>query len=158
MQNAITQLKNNVKLCTLCFNPFEGIDAVCDICKNPARNQQTLCIIEKEADLLSIENARKYSGLYFVLAGSGTFRKSDIDNLRLQQLKERIAKNQFSEIIIAINPTLEGKTVAYLVEKTIKELNLQNCKISHLAQGLPVGGELEYTDEETLGSAFEGRK
>ena len=156
--NAIENLKNNIKLCELCFNPFESDGNICQTCKNPARNKNLLCIVEKEADLMTIENTKKFTGLYFILGGTiGTMRKEDISRLRIEQLKSRIKNGNFSEIIVALNSTVEGKTTSVIVENAIKETNF-SVKITHLAKGLPVGGELEYADEETLESAFEGRK
>lgn len=156
--SAITELKNKIKLCSSCFNPFEGDGALCPICQNPSRNKNLLCVVEKENDLLSIEATKKYNGLYFILGGTvATMRKEDISNLRIEELKRRIAGNNFSEIIVALNPTPEGRATSVLVEQTIKEIN-QTSKITHLARGIPVGGELEYADEETLESALEGRK
>ncbi len=148
---ALQELKKNVKLCVDCFNPFEsgGVSEtpmLCEICQSPARNKQLLCIIEKEADLLTIEATKRYTGLYFILAST-----------RFTELKNRITKGNFTEIIIALNPTPEGRTAAALVMREIGPLS-HNRKITRLAQGLPVGGELEYVDEETLESAFEGRK
>jgi len=166
LTNAILELKNKVKLCQLCFNPFEGESQLCPICQNPVRNKNLLCIVEKETDLLSLESTKKYNGLYFILGGTvAMMRKEDISQLRLEELKKRIRQpfgtaqddNNFSEIIIALNPTPEGRATSYLVESAIKEIN-KNLKITHLAKGIPVGGELEYADEETLENALEGRK
>jgi len=160
LTNAITELKNKVKLCQLCFNPYEGNANLCPICQNPSRNKNLLCIVEKETDLLSIESTKKYNGLYFILGGTvATMRKEDISQLRIEELKKRIRGNNFSEIIVALNPTPEGRTTSVLVESTIKEvIPSPALKITHLAKGIPVGGELEYADEETLESALEGRK
>ena len=158
---AIQELKNNVKLCSFCFNPYEADGTLCSICQNVSRDKQLLCIVEKEADLLSIENTKKYKGLYFILGGTVTLRKIDGSNLRIAELKDRIANGKFTEIIIALNPTPEGKSTSLLIEREIKELSTLKpltFRLTHLAQGLPVGGELEYADEETLESAFEGRK
>ncbi|MDP3882525.1 MAG: recombination mediator RecR [Candidatus Staskawiczbacteria bacterium] len=157
---AIQELASKVKLCKFCFNPFEIDDDFCEICKNPGRNRNLLCIVEKEADLLSLENTKKYTGLYFILGGTvAMMRKEDIDRLRIEELKKRIADNNFSEVIVALNPTPEGRATSILVESVIKEINKSpTLKITHLAKGIPVGGELEYADEETLQSALEGRK
>lgn len=171
---AIMELKNKIRLCQLCFNPFESNgENFCPICQNPSRNKNLLCVVEKEADLLTIENTlghsptgepKKYNGLYFILGGTvATMRKEDISQLRIEEFKKRISTappaGGFSEIIIALNPTPEGKATSTLVESTIKEVfPAPNFKITHLAKGIPVGGELEYADEETLESAFEGRK
>src|SRR3989344_2560547 len=161
--DAILELKNKIKFCSFCFNPFQDESNsplqsdLCSICKNPSRNKQLLCVVEKETDLISIENTKKYNGLYFILGGTvATMRKNDIDNLRIQELLNRVkTQNTFTEIIIATNPTPEGKATFILVERALKEFDL---KITRLAQGLPLGGELEYADEETLESALLGRK
>ncbi len=163
LTNVIQELKNKIKLCQLCFNPYEDSGSpssagLCPICSDLKRDKNLLCIVEKEADLISIENTKKYNGLYFILGGTlAMMRKEDIDNLRIEELKKRAAQGSFSEIIIALNPTPEGKATSMLVERVLKEIS-QNFKITHLAKGIPVGGELEYADEETLESAFEGRK
>ena len=164
--SAITDLKNKTKLCPLCFNPFEPFDAAqgkgeqlaCPICLNTLRNKNLLCIVEKESDLLSLESTKKYNGLYFILGGTvATMHKEDLSQLRIEELKKRVKDGNFSEIIVALNPTPEGRTTSVLVENTIKEAG-KTPKITHLARGIPVGGELEYADEETLESALEGRK
>ena len=168
LARTLQELKNNITFCRFCFQPFENAGkTLCEICSEAARNRQLLCIVEKETDLLSIENAKRYKGLYFVLGGVVTFRKTDTDHLRIEALKERIQSPQkfelpgasFTEIIIATNPTPEGKATSLLIQRALKELpQAAGIKITHLAQGLPVGGELEYADEETLESAFNGRK
>lgn len=163
---AISDLKSNVKYCSFCFNPFESKNETnfCQICQDPTRERNLLCIVEKETDLVSIEKTKKYKGLYFILGGTvSTLKKEDIKKLRIGELEKRIKKpenygipiNQFKEIIIATNPTTEGEATALYLERLFKNLN---TKITRLGRGLPVGGELEYTDEETLSSALEGRK
>lgn len=183
LTTAISELKNKIKLCQFCFNPFESPEAeqdkigegpapanLCAICSNPRRDKSLLCVVEKEADLLSIENvpnpsgtqkengAKKYNGLYFILGGTlPIVGNNGHKGLRIEELKDRTKKNNFSEIIIALNPTPEGRATSALIEKQLKEGN-PTFKITHLAKGIPFGGELEYADEETLESAFEGRK
>jgi recombination protein RecR len=161
---SIIVLKKNIKICSFCFNPFEGEGELCQICKDPVRDKNLLCIVEKEGDLISIEKTKKYNGLYFILGGTvSTLKKEEIKKLRVEQLIERIKnpekfgiKNgKFKEIILATNQTTEGEATALYLERILKPLNL---KISRLARGLPVGAELEYADEETLKSALEGRK
>ncbi|MDO8486461.1 MAG: recombination mediator RecR [Candidatus Staskawiczbacteria bacterium] len=165
--NTITELKTDIKFCKFCFNPFEQDNfnqsaqtGLCPICQNSSRDKHLLCVIEKETDLTSIENTKKYNGLYFILGGTiATMKKNETDSLRIKELLQRIKPpSEFKEIIIATNPTPEGKATSVLIERALKELIPINFKITHLAQGLPVGGELEYADEETLESAFEGRK
>jgi len=160
--SAILELKSKIKLCQLCFQPYEALvdESLCKICSNSSRNKNLLCIVEKESDLASLENTKKFSGLYFILGGTvATMRKEDISQLRIEELKKRVASANFSEIIVALNPTPEGRTTSVLVEQIIKEINKSPApQITHLARGIPVGGELEYADEETLESALEGRK
>ena len=165
--NAIIELKNKIKLCQFCFDPFEGEGQICKICSNSSRSKNLLCIVEKETDLQSLESTKKYNGLYFILGGTvATMRKEDISQLRIEQLKKRVKNGNFAEIIVALNPTPEGRTTSVLVEQVIREVWLsikptspeQSRRITHLAKGIPVGGELEYIDEETLESALEGRK
>lgn len=157
---AILDLKKNIKLCQLCFKPFESPDAkeeICEICSNPGRNKSLLCVIEKESDLLALEKTKQYKGLYFILGGTvSRLRKKDLHRLKNKELEKRIKKsNEIKEIIIATNPTTDGEATALYLERLLKPYNK---KITRLARGLPTGGELEYADEETLKSALEGRK
>jgi recombination protein RecR len=164
--NTILELKSKIKFCSFCLNPHENENSLCLICANYNRNKNLLCIVEKEQDLISIEKTGKYNGLYFILnlAGSLT-RNQEINTLKLEGLKQRIQNPEkfgikdakFLEMIIATNPTPEGINSSVLVERILKDIK-QDFKITHLARGIPVGGELEYADEETLESAFEGRK
>lgn len=169
--SAILDLKKNIKRCNFCFNPFEvsgSQNSLCEICRNQSRDRFLLCIVEKENDLITIENTKKYKGLYFIIGEpTRAIKKNGVESIKIEELKERVknsykffpVKTDFSEIIIAINPTPEGKIASILIEKALKETYLSpNLKITHLAKGIPVGGELEYADEETLESAFEGRK
>jgi len=170
---AVTNLKKTIKICSFCFNPFETTseeEKLCPICKNTSRDKSLLCIIEKETDLTPIEKTKEYNGLYFILGGTvSNLKKENIKKVRIEKLKERIKNPEnfiqganFKEIIIATNPTTEGETTALYIERKLKSLQLpegkQPPKITRLGRGLPVGGELEYADEETLRSAFEGRK
>ena len=153
---SLQELKNNISLCTFCFQPYENNgQTLCNVCGDSQRSKDILCVVEKEQDLLSLEATKKHKGRYFILGGTLTLRKSTPDHLRMKELQDRIAKNNFTEIIIALNPTPEGRTTSVLVERAIKEIS--QSKITHLATGLPIGGELEYADEETLESAFDGR-
>ena len=154
---SISNLKSAVKICSFCFNPFEGEADLCSICSNPGRDRTLLCIIEKETDLTPIEKTKKYKGLYFILGGTvSTLKKAEVEKLRTKELAEKIKSHpEIKEIIIATNPTTEGEATALYLERLLKPLNK---KITRLGRGLPVGAELEYADEETLGSALEGRK
>lgn len=154
---SLTDLRKSIKICSLCFNPFEDSqEDICPICKDNSRDKTLLCIVEKETDLISIEKTKKYKGLYFILGGTiSGLKKNDKEKIRIEELKERIKNNLFKEIIIATNSTPEGEATALYIERELKTFNI---KITRLGRGLPVGGELEYADEDTLSSAFEGRK
>ncbi len=163
--SSILELKNKIKICKLCFKPFEtefssvkvSEDELCEICQNTRRDKTLLCIVANETDLMAIEKTKKYNGLYFILGGIvSTFKKSDVEKLRIKELEERIKNSEtIQEIILAINPTTEGEATTLYLERFLKPLGK---KITRLGRGLPVGGELEYADEETLSSALESRK
>ena len=160
---SISNLSKEVKLCSFCFKPFEGEGNLCEICGDSNRDRTKLCIVEKETDLGSIEKTKKYPGLYFILGGTVSLLKKEPEKIRTKELVERIKdpvvfhlfNASFEEIIIATNPTTEGEATSLYLERKLKSLNK---KITKLGRGLPTGGELEYTDEETLGEALEGRK
>ena len=156
LTSSILNLKENIRMCSLCFLPFEGEGYLCQICQDKTRDKSLLCVVEKEPDLESLEKTKKYRGLYFILGGTvSSLRKEDIKQLRGEGLLKRAEDPQIKEIIIATNPTTEGEATALYIERLLKPLNK---KITRLGRGLPVGAELEYADEETLSSALEGRK
>ncbi len=159
--NQLHQLKDSVHNCSFCYRSLEVENELCSICSDRSRENQ-LAIVERETDLISIENTKKYRGYYFILGGNvSPLRKKDIKKIRAKELKERIEKPQkwnfenFKEVIIATNPTTEGEATGLYVKRVLDDFDL---KITRLAKGLPVGGELEYADEDTLTSALEGRK
>ncbi len=159
----LSELKEKIKFCQFCFNPFEGEKNLCQICLDLSRDKSLICVVEKEQDLAAIEKTKKYRGYYFILGGTvSTLKKEEIEKLRIDELIERIknpekfgVKASFKEIILALNPTTEGEATALYLERKLKNLGK---KITRLGRGLPIGAELEYADEETLGSALEGRK
>lgn len=163
--NTVAELSHKIKLCSDCFLPFEPKDkeTLCEICRNPLRDHSTICVVEKETDLFSLEKTNKYKGVYHILGGL----LSEIDDnkkqeIRIDSLIKRI-KNSFNtktpvkEIILALSPTSEGNLTTYYLEKILKELKL-NFKITKLGRGLPHGGEVEFADSETLINALESRK
>ena len=174
---AILQLHKRMRLCAFCFNPFDAApafakasagkqdeQALCTICSDSGRTKDVLCIIEKENDLEALEATRSFHGLYFVLGGTvGMLRKVDMKHLRLEELKERlknpkkfgVASDGFSEAILAMNLTTEGEATALYLERL---LNPMSIKTTRLGRGLPVGGELEYSDIETLKQSLENRR
>jgi len=162
---AIKELKEKTSICPLCFNYFLPPDSspkneaeLCPICADPLRDKTTICLVEKEIDLEAIEKLKKYKGLYFILGGTVGLKSAAQEEWlekRLERLIERIKdKKEIKEVILALNPTLEGENTRLWLERKLKGLEI---KISRLRRGLPVGGELEYADEETLLSALEGR-
>ena len=147
-------VKERVKFCTTCGNISE--EELCRICKDPRRDNSSICVVEESKDVLAIEKTREFKGKYHVLGGA----ISPIDgigpeNLRMKELMTRLAQTQINEVIIATDPNLEGEATATYLTRLIKPLGV---KVSRLASGLPVGGDLEYADEITLGRAFEGRR
>ncbi len=165
MIEAIIELKKSTKLCSFCFNVFESKNdsTLCEICLNESRDKNFLCIVEKESDLLAIEQTKKYKGLYFILGGTlSPLRKSSIQKIKAKELIERLKdyqkyniKEKFKEIIIATNFTSQGETTALYLERIIEPFKI---KTTRLAKGMPTGSEIEYIDEETISSALEGRK
>ena len=147
-------VKEKVRFCVNCFNVAEEDE--CKICRDPRRDNSTICVVEESKDVVAIERTREFKGKYHVLGGA----ISPIDGigpeqLRIRELLARLSDSNIVEVIIATDPNLEGEATATYLARTIKPLGI---KISRLASGLPVGGDLEYADEVTLGRAFEGRR
>ena len=147
-------VKEKVRFCAKCFNVAE--EEECKICRDPQRDNSTICVVEESKDVVAIERTREFRGKYHVLGGA----ISPIDGigpeqLRIRELLARLSDSNITEVIIATDPNLEGEATATYLARTIKPLGI---KISRLASGLPVGGDLEYADEVTLGRAFEGRR
>jgi len=147
-------VKEKVRFCSSCFNVAE--EEECKICRDPRRENSTICVVEESKDVVAIERTREFRGKYHVLGGA----ISPIDGigpeqLRIRELLARLSDSDITEVIIATDPNLEGEATATYLARTIKPLGI---KISRLASGLPVGGDLEYADEVTLGRAFEGRR
>ena len=157
LTKAILEVKEKTKFCSLCFKSFEGEGNLCEICSDPKRDKSKLCVVEKEIDLDSIENTKTYNGLYFILGGViSKLKEEEIKKLRIEELKKRLKEDkQIKEVILALNPTSEGQATTLYLKRVLKGFNV---KVTTLAKGLPVGGELEYADPETLSSAFENRK
>lgn len=152
--DALIEMKEKVKLCKNCFNLSEGDE--CFFCKDGSRNKATICIVEKPSDVLVIEATGEYKGLYHVLGGLlSPIENIGPDELKIPKLIERINNLKTSEIIIALNPTVEGDSTATYLSKNLKPLGV---KITKLASGLPVGGDIEYADQMTIGRAISGRR
>ncbi len=154
LADALTQVKLRVKFCTVCGNVAEG--DLCRICADPRRDLASLCVVEEPKDVVAIERTREFRGRYHVLGGA----ISPIDgigpsDLRFKELMVRLADGVVTEIIVATDPNLEGEATATYLSRLLKDMGI---RVTRLASGLPVGGDLEYADEVTLGRAFEGRR
>jgi recombination protein RecR len=154
LAEVLKTVKERVKFCTTCGNISE--EELCKICRDPRRDNTSICVVEESKDVIAIEKTREFKGKYHVLGGA----ISPIDgigpeNLRIRELMQRLAETEVAEVIIATDPNLEGEATATYLTRLIKPLGV---KVSRLASGLPVGGDLEYADEVTLGRAFEGRR
>ena len=151
--DAIVSAKKSVHCCKVCQNLTEG--EICQICASDTRDKSTVCVVSEPRDVLSIERGREYNGTYHVLHGVlSPMSHVGPDDIRIKELLVRVAENDIQEVIMATNATVEGELTAMHLSKLIKP---KNIKVTRLAYGIPVGGDLEYADEVTLTRALEGR-
>lgn len=154
LADAIVEVKNTVHFCSRCFNYAEG--EVCEICASNRRNAAILCVVSEPRDIAAIERTAAFSGLYHVLGGVlSPMDGVGPDDLHIAELLQRLADDTVEEVVLATNPNVEGETTAAYLARLIKPLGL---KVTRLASGLPVGGDLEFADEVTLGRAIESRR
>ena len=154
LAQAIVEVKDTVHFCSRCFNYAE--DDLCEICRSTSRNQQLLCVVSEPRDIPPIERTAVYQGLYHVLGGAlSPMDGIGPDDLHIAQLMQRLATEDVQEVVLATNPNVEGETTAAYLARLIKPLGI---KVTRLASGLPVGGDLEFADEVTLGRALEARR
>ena len=154
LADVLRTVKEKVKFCTECGNISE--EELCRICRDPRRDPTLICVVEESKDVIAIEKTREFRGKYHVLgAAISPIDGIGPENLRIRELMVRLAATEIQEIIIATDPNLEGEATATYLSRLLKPLGM---KVSRLASGLPVGGDLEYADEVTLGRAFEGRR
>jgi recombination protein RecR len=150
----LIEVKEKVRFCITCGNVAE--DVQCRICLDPRRDPAVLCVVEEPKDVQAVERTREYRGRYHVLGGAiSPIEGIGPDDLRVKELMTRLADGTITELIIATDPNLEGEATATYLARLIKPMGLA---VTRLASGLPVGGDLEYADEVTLGRAFEGRR
>jgi len=150
----LAEVRDKVKFCSICGNVTE--EDVCSICRDPRRSQNVICVVEEAKDVAAIERTREFRGLYHVLGGAlSPIDGIGPDDLRFHQLVQRLADATVTEVIIATDPNLEGEATATYLTRLLVQPGL---RVTRLASGLPVGGDLEYADEVTLGRAFEGRR
>ena len=154
LSEVLRDVRDKVRFCDICGNVTE--EQTCSICRDPRRSPATICVVEEAKDVVAIERTREFKGLYHVLGGAiSPIDGIGPDDLRIKQLLTRLADGTVTEVIIATDPNLEGEaTATYLTRLLI----YPNLRVTRLASGLPVGGDLEYADEVTLGRAFEGRR
>jgi len=154
LAEVLKTVKERVKFCTICGNITE--EELCKICRDPRRDNTSICVVEESKDVIAIEKTREFKGKYHVLGGAiSPIDGIGPDQLRVKELINRVTTEESKEVIVATNPNLEGEaTAAYLV----RVLEPTGVLVTRLASGLPVGGELEYADEVTLGRALKGRR
>jgi recombination protein RecR len=150
----LLRVKNEVKFCTVCGNVAEG--ELCRICGDARRDPSVICVVEEPKDVVAIERTREFRGRYHVLGGAiSPIDGVGPDDLRIRELLARLQDGQVTELILATDPNLEGEATATYLARLLKPMGLT---VTRLASGLPVGGDLEYADEVTLGRAFSGRR
>jgi len=154
LADVLVEVKEKVRFCQVCGNVAE--DELCRICRDPRRDLSVLCVVEESKDVVAIERTREFRGRYHVLGGAiSPIEGIGPDDLRVKELLQRLADGVVQEVILATDPNLEGEATATYLTRTLRPIGL---RVTRLASGLPVGGDLEYADEVTLGRAFEGRR
>ncbi len=154
LAHVLVEVKERVRFCSVCGNVAE--EDTCRICRDPRRDPAALCVVEEPKDVVAIERTREYRGRYHVLGGAiSPIDGIGPDELRIRELLPRLADGTVLEVILATDPNLEGEATATYLTRLLRPMGL---RVSRLASGLPVGGDLEYADEVTLGRAFEGRR
>ena len=152
--SAILNAKKNLKYCSKCYN-ISDTDP-CPICENPKRDTSSICVVEDVRDIVAMERTHEFKGVYHVLHGSiSPMNGSGPEDIKLKELISRLSDNTVKELIIATNPRVEGEATAMYISKLVKPMGV---KVTRIAHGIPVGGDLEYTDEITLSKALEGRR
>ncbi len=152
--SALTEVKDKVRFCTTCGNVAE--EEQCRICLDQRRDPAVICVVEEPKDVVAIERTREFRGRYHVLGGAiSPIEGVGPDELRIRELMSRLADGTVTELILATDPNLEGEATATYLARMVQAMGL---RVTRLASGLPVGGDLEYADEVTLGRAFEGRR
>lgn len=152
----LMELKNNIKICKVCFSVAEG--DICLICADKTRNQRIICVVERAIDVMALENVGGYKGVYHVLGGVvNPLEHVGPEDLKISELIERI-DSEVGEIILATNPTMEGEATALYIKNKIENLKFKNLKITRIGSGLPMGSDMEFADPGTLSRAMEGRR
>jgi recombination protein RecR len=156
LAEALTGLKDKVAFCTECFNITTAGRELCEVCESPKRDDRVICVVEEALDVLALERTGGYFGKYHVLHGVlSPIEGIGPDDIKIKPLIERVARGNVKEIILATNPSMEGDTTAMYIQQQLEPYNL---RVTRLARGLPVGGDLEYADQNTLLRALSGRQ
>lgn len=151
--NSLQDLKEKIRFCSVCFNI--STEEKCEICQSAKRDHSTICVVEDASDIISIEKTNEYNGLYHVLGGVlDPLGGVTVEKLKIKELLERIKNDEVKEVILALNPDAEGDATSLYLSRLLKEINI---KVSRIARGLPIGGDLEFADSATIGRAFIGR-
>lgn len=154
ISNAINEVKDRARFCKECFNITDG--DICLICDNSSRDRSKLCVVEEPSNILVIERSKEFNGLYHVLLGAlSPIDGFTPDKLKMNELIERVRKNSIQEIIIATNPNTKGEMTAQYIRELLKPFTV---RVTRIAYGLPMGGDIEFADEVTLGKAIQGRR
>ena len=154
LSSSIVNAKRNIRYCKVCCNITDS--DVCDICANVKRDSSTICVVEDPKDVVAMEKTREFKGLYHVLNGAiSPMEGVGPEEIRIKELLQRVADNEIKEIILATNPNIEGEATAMYISRLLKPIGI---KVTRIAHGVPVGGDLEYADEVTLMKALEGRR
>lgn len=154
LADAIVEVKRSVRFCSRCFNLAEG--DLCEVCASEKRDRSVLCVVEEPRDVVAIERSGGFTGLYHVLHGAiAPMDGIGPDQLKMRELVERVSSGEVREVIVATNPNVEGETTALYIARLLRPLGV---RVTRIASGLPVGGDLEYADEVTLSRALEGRR
>jgi recombination protein RecR len=156
LADAIREVKQKITFCEICFNLAEG--RLCRICEDERRDGELICVVEEPVDVISIERTHEFRGRYHVLGGAlSPIDGVDPEDLKIEQLYGRVREGVIREVVVATNPTTTGEATAMYLAAGIHEINAE-IQVTRLASGLPVGSDLEYADELTLGRAFSGRR
>src|SRR3954452_17330263 len=153
LADAIREVKERIGFCEECFNLAEG--RLCMICEDARRDRSLICVVEDPSDIVAVERTHEYRGVYHVLGGAlSPIDAIDPEHLRIAELLQRVERNDATEVVLATNPTMTGEATAVYIADRLRD----RVRVTRLASGLPVGGDLEYADEVTLGRAFAGRR
>ncbi|MBV9119830.1 MAG: recombination protein RecR [Chloroflexi bacterium] len=154
LANALIDLRDKTLLCSVCFNLADADP--CHICRNPTRDRSVLCVVEEPLDILAVERTAEYRGLYHVLHGAiSPMERVSAEDLKIRELVQRVSGGEVQEVILATNPNMEGDATAMFITRQLAPLGV---RMTRLARGLPIGGDLEYADQITLTRALEGRR